>query len=260
MSLLKQMIKFVSILTLILSFAVFSGIVGLIPFSRWQVQHIRSSLLHHFSRWGLHVIGVKIDVIGKIDNLTNHLLISNHLSYLDILIISSLRPSCFVTSVEIKESFGLGPLTKIAGCLFVERRSRQNLSQEINEITEGLRQGLSVTIFPEATSTNGEQVIRFKRPLYAAAIEAEKSVLPLCLNYTSIDGKSVSLGNRDKVFWYGDMDFLPHLWNLLAANSVSVSVIALDTIPTYDNHSLTCAELAEQSHQLVSQSFVPCLV
>jgi 1-acyl-sn-glycerol-3-phosphate acyltransferase len=83
----------------------------------------------------------------------------------------------------MKNTFFLGQICKFASCLFVERRSRGNLDQEIKEITDALNYGHNVLIFPEGTSTNGDEVLRFKRPLFNAAIFSSKKVLPATLNY-----------------------------------------------------------------------------
>ena len=96
----------------------------------------------------------------------NYLIVSNHLSYLDVLAMISVLNTRFVTSMEVKHAAGLGWITDQAGCLYVERRSRKNLKTEINEISKALEGGFYVVVFPEATSTNGDGVLRFKRPLF----------------------------------------------------------------------------------------------
>lgn len=157
----------------------------------------------------------------------------------------------------MREAPFIGTIVELGGCLFVERRNKKNLSKEVEDITEGLLNGLSVCIFPEATSTNGEQVLRFRRPLYNAAVKSRSPVLPLCLNYKSINGEKLNPKNRDSVFWYGDMDFLPHLLDLARLKSVDLEISILESIPVADDSQ--DALLAEHSHKLVSNHFEPCL-
>lgn len=182
----------------------------------------------------------------------NYLIVSNHLSYLDVLIISSIIPSCFVTSKEIKDSFFLGQIVTLAGCLFVDRRDKRNLKNEIGELRDALRHNLSVTIFPEATSTNGNEVIRFRRPLFESSIATGKPILPLTINYKKISSRPVNASNRDIVCWYGDMDFLPHFLKVLEQDSIDVELVFCPVIIPEMVNSL---ELAIKSHQKISNAF-----
>jgi len=151
----------------------------------------------------------------------------------------------------------LGQLSLLAGCIFVERRSRLNLSDEIREITETLNAGVNVTIFPEATSTNGEQVIRFRRPLFQSALDAKATLHPLAINYLSIDNQKLTLQNRDHVFWYGDMTFFGHLWGLFKLKEIEL------TVTFAKSYRPQCveqpADLAAKGHALVSAVYRPIL-
>ncbi len=188
----------------------------------------------------------------------NHFVVSNHLGYMDVLAISAEMSCCFVTSKEIHDMPGLGLLTEMSGCLYVERRNRDNIHNEIVELTEALKHGLNVCVFPEATSTNGDQVLRFRQPLYNAAIRSDTDVLPVCLNYALIDGQPITDKNRDTIFWYGDMPFLSHLWNLLGCQSIELRFNIDETIAPAD---LDCPRLlAERSHMVVSRMYERPLV
>ncbi len=183
---------------------------------------------------------------------SNFLVVSNHLSYLDILILASKLPSCYVTSLEVKRTPFLGQLTQLAGCLYVDRNTRQNLSQEVSELREALNSGFNVTIFPEATSTNGEEVLRFRRPLFEASIATGKPILPVTINYKTINSKEVSFQNRDYLCWYGDMEFFGHFITLLTQKNITVEVVLAEPfLPTL----LPLLDLAQISHQKVSESF-----
>lgn len=225
------------------------------------LRRTRTIVQARFCRLGLKILNVNTSLLGgeKIEDVSSkaRLMVGNHMSYLDILILSSIYPSSYVTSQEIRETPFLGIICEWAGCLFVERRSRANLSQEVSQIKEALLNGLTVTIFPEATSTNGEEILRFRAPLYQAAIDSGAPVQPFCLNYLRINGAPFSRGNRDYVCWYGDMEFAPHLWALCRLESVDVSVQVLEALdPAHYPHP---RELAERSHHLVSAKFQPAV-
>jgi 1-acyl-sn-glycerol-3-phosphate acyltransferase len=209
---------------------------------------------------GLKLFNIKVrKTFAPIDMKDNYLIVSNHLSYLDILIISSYLPTCFVTSKEMKETPFLGQLCLLGGCLFVERRSRTGLTEEIKELSNALDDGLSVVIFPEATSTNGEAVIRFKRPLFQSAINSCAKVLPVCLNYRTLDGEKLTLKNRDKVFWYGDMGFLGHALTLFSHKGIVAELTimpSLNSIDYSDKNELTdaCYKLVSDEYQVITHA------
>ncbi|NJL24795.1 MAG: 1-acyl-sn-glycerol-3-phosphate acyltransferase [Calothrix sp. SM1_5_4] len=220
-------LRFFTILLSMFAFLATMSVVWIFVRGRWRRVQWSNWILKAYSRWGLWVLNVRPRFLGleNIHSSPNGLFVGNHLSYLDILVIHSEVPTCFVTSMEIKETPVLGQVCQLAGCLFIERRNKQNLRAEVSEISEGLREGLNVAIFPEATSTNGEQILRFRRPLYLAAIMAEKPVIPFCLNYRSVGGEAINVRTRDKVFWYGDMDFAPHLWELAGCGGCALTCI-----------------------------------
>ncbi len=206
------------------------------------------------SRVGLKIIGITVtENIHPVNPNENYLLVSNHLSYIDVLVISRFYPSCFVTSKEMKETFFLGHICMLGGCLFVDRKNRSNLHKEVQELTEALRSGLNVAIFPEATSTNGEGVIRFRRPLFQAAFDADSKVLPVCLNYRKIDNHPVTLKNRDTAFWYGDMTFFSHAVKLFSHKKMLVELTVLPAISAHDFADKV--ELSEKCYEIVSSHY-----
>lgn len=206
------------------------------------------------SMLGLKLFGIKIRKnFVPLNNDENYLIVSNHLSYLDILIISSFFPTCFVTSTEMKETPFLGQLCLLGGCLFVERRKRAGITAEVAQITNALKSGLNVVIFPEAKSNNGETVLTFRRPLFQAAVNSGMKVLPICLNYRSLDGKKITLKNRDKVFWYGDMSFLKHALSLFAHKTIVADLSVMETLDTAEFTDKNV--LADKSFEIVSNEF-----
>ncbi len=245
---------FLFVVALVVYFIVSFSIFVLSGFSFERARPLLTRVISLTSKVGLRIFNVKIRKnFAPLDTHENHLIVSNHLSYLDILIISSFFPTCFVTSNEMKETPFLGQLCMLGGCLFVERRSRSGISAEVKELSEALSDGLNVVIFPEATSTNGEAVIRFRRPLFQAAVNSGSKVLPVCLNYRTLDGEKLTLKNRDKVFWYGDMPFLGHALKLFAHKSVVAELTVMKGLNASDFESKN--ELADKCFELVSEEY-----
>lgn len=250
-------IKFFAFVLILVCF--FALTLLLYPFkfvAPFDARKILSDIVSFHASLILTILQVEVNVRNetRLIGIENSLVVSNHLSYLDVLILATTLPSCFVTSKEIKRSFFLGQIVTLAGCLFVDRKNKTNLRGEINELREALSAGLNVTIFPEATSTDGSEVLRFKRPLFESAIATARPILPITINYTNISNESVSTNNRDIVCWYGTMAFFPHFLKLLNQSNITVEVQVHE--PFYPK-LLASVDLAIKSHQIVSQSYRP---
>lgn len=218
-------------------------------------RKVLSRIIAFYSKVSLLFMGVKVSLDSKASGIQKSFIVSNHLGYLDVLVIASKIPSCFVTSLEIRKTPFLGQLCELGGCLYVDRKSKENLSKEVEMLTKGLNAGLNICVFPEGTSTNGSSVLKFKRPLFKAAIDATVPTVSLCLNYQKINGKEVSEKNRDFIFWYGDMSFLPHLWSFFKLKSV---VVGVDCVGKKEGAS-DYIELSEQSHSYVNSHYIAIL-
>jgi 1-acyl-sn-glycerol-3-phosphate acyltransferase len=257
---MRAPITLLRVLTIFISIFVFlghMGIVWLLIRDRWRRVRWSNKILGYYSSFGLRVLNLKVNAIGleNLADLKGGLFVGNHLSYMDVLAISSRVPCCFVTSREIKEAPLLGQICTMAGCLFVERRNKSKIMSEISEIREGLQVHLKVAIFPEATSTNGEQILRFRKPLFKAAIDGGVPVYPFCQNYRTVGGEPINLKTRDSVCWYGDMAFFPHLWAFANSGGVTLDLHFLPPIaPTLETDP---AALAERSQRAVESVFKP---
>ncbi|MFH2093461.1 MAG: 1-acyl-sn-glycerol-3-phosphate acyltransferase [Pseudomonadota bacterium] len=215
---------------------------------------INARMVCIFSKLVLRLLGCRITCTGeKKLRPGNYLIVANHVSYLDVLILASRFPSCFVTSQEVRETLFLGAVTTLAGCIFVERRSRQFLQQETCQISQALKKNLSVVIFPEGTSTNGDTVLRFRQPLFRAAIDSKKNVLPVSIVYQKINGVPVDAYNRDAIFWYGDMEFKDHFIGLAGINHIQVTLNICR--PLFSPAFEQCDALSVSAHDAVKTAY-----
>jgi 1-acyl-sn-glycerol-3-phosphate acyltransferase len=184
-----------------------------------------------------------------------YLILSNHLSYLDIFIIFSIFPATFIASVdEVKNTFLLGKVTELSGGFFVERRNRSGLREEIESITDILRLGVNVVLFPEGTTSNGERVLPFKTPLLIIAEKGDVQILPLCIRYNRIDGEELNENNRDLVYYYGDMKFFDHVNKLLSVKSIDAELILLEKINP--DTAASRKELASTVYDIINDTFL----
>lgn len=168
----------------------------------------------------------------------NYLILCNHLSYIDIFILSSLIPSVFIASIDqAKSNIILGKATQLSGSIFVERRHRSNIKEELKSISKILDLGLSLVLFPEGTTSNGERVLPFKSSFLAVAEKNGIQTLPVCIKYRKIDGRDIDYRNKDYIYYYGDMTFFRHFFKFLSVKSIDVELTLLNIIKSTENHS-----------------------
>lgn len=165
------------------------------------------------------------------------LLLPNHISYVDVIVINAHIPSVFVTSREIEETPVLGWITRAAGCAFVERRNIWQVQDDVVRLAGLLNEGRNVTLFPEGSTSAGDGLMEFKRTLLESAVRSRCLVLPLCLKYERVDERAYDASNRDQVAWYGEMTFFPHLWRLMSTKSIDVRLSVLGEVAFREHKS-----------------------
>lgn len=183
------------------------------------------------------------------------LIVGNHLGFIDILVVHSLTKALFVTSEEMRRTPLLGIITEMAGCMYVDRKNRSNIKGELGSIVKTLQDGFRVTLYPEATSHNGEEILPFKRTLLTAAGLAGTPIFPYCFNFKSINGGPFNMKYRDHVCWYGDITFFTSLLRSCSLREVVTEVIFLD--PVYPKPDEDRAEVADEVRRRIVEKFKP---
>lgn len=208
-----------------------------------------------FTRLGTKSFNIRIIAKNKPAEEAGGLMVGNHMGFLDLLALYSLTPSLFITSEEMHETPVLGLITEMAGCIYVERRNRSKTLGEMKKIADVLRQGFRVILYPEATSTNGEAILPFKRTLMMAAAEAEVAIQPFVVNFKEINGDDFNLKWRDHVCWYGDMSFAPSMWKSLSLKTLTIEVEYLEKVYAKPNEDR--GELADRVREMIVAKFKP---
>jgi 1-acyl-sn-glycerol-3-phosphate acyltransferase len=146
--------------------------------------------------------------------------VSNHLSYLDILIYSAVMPCAFVSKIEINKWPYFGVAARAGGTLFIDRASRASAMAVADEMAERLKLPVPVLLFPEGTSSDGAQVLRFHATLFEPAVKAGAPVTAAAVRYVIDHGVP-----ERELCWFGNAPFLPHLWKALGTPGFSARVI-----------------------------------
>jgi 1-acyl-sn-glycerol-3-phosphate acyltransferase len=180
-----------------------------IPFVRCDRRlHARAVWLHRWCRFACRVLGIRVTKHGSMPS--SGLLVSNHLSYLDIIVLSSIRPCVFVAKRDVASWPLFGWLAHAAGAIFVDRERRSSSKKAVDLIREAIAGSSVVVLFPEGTSSDGSTVLPFKSALLESAVQLGCPVASASVDYALDDG-SVA----DEVCYWRDMTLVPHLWNLL---------------------------------------------
>jgi len=177
-----------------------------------------------WARLTCFILGIHITPAGDYGNKDVFFIVSNHCSYLDILVIGAIMPSVFVSKSEVSSWPFLGWMVKLAGTVFVNRESKTASVKALEAIKKRLRSGISVVVFPEGTTSNGLSIRNFKSTFFKAPIDSGVPVLPVSILYSHIDRRPVTADRIDTVAWHSDMDFLPHFWNLLGVKRIDARV------------------------------------
>lgn len=211
-------------------------------FSKDCPESRRSAWLQHSSRRILRIFKTTIKTSGIVP--TSGLLVSNHLSYVDILVIATITPAMFVAKREVKGWPIFGFFARLAGTLFVDRERRSRVGQTTNEIQTALNHGALVVLFPEGTSSDGKTILPFKSSLLEPAAKHTHALYASLVQYELEDG-DVS----EEICYWKDMTLVPHLINLLSKKTIHASV----SFTQLHESSTDRKELARQLHSEISK-------
>jgi len=179
--------------------------------------------LHESCARGLAAIRVQLATSGEFPSCG--LIVSNHLSYLDILAFSAAVPCIFVSKAEVEGWPIFGRYARWAGTVFVCRHDRADAARANASVAEFLNNGVPVVLFPEGTTTDGHHILRFHSTMLQPAIDAGAPITPCAITYELEDGEATQ-----EVCWWGDMALLPHAWNLLGKRVIRARIAAGDSI------------------------------
>ncbi|WP_299562296.1 lysophospholipid acyltransferase family protein [Enterovirga sp.] len=190
-----------------------------------------------FHRLFLRVFGIRVTVRGE-PPAGPTLVLANHVSWLDVPVIASLRPLSFIAKQEISAWPVVGGLSRLQRCIFLDR-SRKVATAEVNALVAGrLAAGDAIVLFPEGTTGDGLRLLPFRSSLVGAARAALADptleaicLQPLAIAYTARNGLPVSRRDMPDIAWYGDMDLKPHLSGFVRHGPIDVTVVWGEPIP-----------------------------
>jgi 1-acyl-sn-glycerol-3-phosphate acyltransferase len=207
-------------------------------------------------------IGIRIEGQQLARGEGGCLLVSNHISWLDIFVLSAIHPSQFIAKSEVRDWPLIGWLSRRSGTIFIERALRQNASVINSRVSKLLKQGACIGLCPEGTTTDGKQVGHFHSALFQPAIDAGIKTCPVALRYQSAEGHPSPAAT-----FTGDTTLVQSIWRILRAPRLNALVVFTPAIPAAKENRRMLARAAQTAiakeiqffgttkHAVVQQAF-----
>ncbi len=198
------------------------------------------TLPHFYHKLLCRLLGIRVHAAGQLAAGKPVLLVSNHVSWLDIPALSTIAPVCFVAKAEVGTWPFVSLLAKLQRTVFVDRTRRTLVKNKAGEIAHRLAKGDNIVLFAEGTSSDGNRVLPFRSSLFSAASlapapandnGADIVVQTVAITYTHLHGLPILRHERPLIAWYGEMDMLSHAWNVLKSGPLDVTISISDPVP-----------------------------
>ncbi|MCW5682486.1 MAG: 1-acyl-sn-glycerol-3-phosphate acyltransferase [Xanthobacteraceae bacterium] len=214
--------------------AVLGSVIAVVLPAQWVALKLRLRAMHYipvwFHRFALRVLDVRVKVNGDPAKAERPLLfVSNHNSWLDIVVLGSVAPLSFVAKSEIAKWPVFGTMARMQRSIFVDR-SRRHATGDVNRaMAAHLADGDPIVLFGEGTSSDGNRVLPFRSALLGslrdAMEQAGRSYLqPVSIAYCRFHGIPMGRQHREVAAWFGDMDLIPHLMRVVREGAIDVEV------------------------------------
>lgn len=227
----------------------------------WRIRRLpagnreaRQQAVRQLSMHCLDILNVRLHGLKQPAPLQGTLIVANHVSWLDILVINSLYPSGFIAMKELKNWWVIGKMVANAGTIFIDRSNRKDIDPINQAIAESLRQGDNVCFFPEAKTSSGTGILPLKAALFQSAIMAGAPVQALALRYYVAQRRSESVS-------FADVGLFCSVWQIVSQPQIDVQVDAAPAIAptTYDDRFVMKDEVEHYLRQVVEQDVPPAL-
>jgi 1-acyl-sn-glycerol-3-phosphate acyltransferase len=206
-------------------------------------------MVRRWARGTLGILQIEVGTEGA-PPIRPFLLVANHLSYLDVVVLMTLVDAVFVAKREVRGWPLFGPLARIIGTIFIDRESMRDVIRVGEAMRRARADGHGVVLFAEGTSSDGTCVLPLRPALLDAAARGEWPVHVASLSYHTAPGDPPA---SDALCWWGDMTFLPHLAGVCRLTHARARV-------TFTPQAIMASDrqaLAKGLHSAISRSFTP---
>lgn len=234
------LLRLIATFSLILMAIAAGGMLRLAP----QSSRVRGEVGRLLCRMACRTLGIRVTWQGDPPSERPALLLSNHVSWTDVLAFGSIAPVCFLARHDVATWPAIGVLARLFGTLFIERGRLRRIPAVNTEIAARMRAGELVGFFPEATTGDGTRL----KPFHAAHVASARDLLraeprlgavtlaPAAIVYARRRGLPLGRDQRARVAWYGDTEFAPHLLELVRDGGAECRITFLPPV-SYDRTS-----------------------
>ena len=238
------MVKF-SLIIIHLFYGFFQALYILYINDKPKKRYIKS-----WSKRLLSILKIHLEINQDLNKLLSNkhfLIVSNHISWLDIFLINSLVPISFLSKGDVESWPLIGKLTKCADTIYIKRGNKKSLTMASNQIEKKLNKMDSVYFFPEGFATDGSRLLPFKSNFFQTAINCNINILPLLIRYTS-DGKFTSSPSYE-----ADISLARSMWALIKVKNLTAHISVLPLVSNKKNRKFVANEAHQKIYKALEQ-------
>jgi 1-acyl-sn-glycerol-3-phosphate acyltransferase len=213
--------------------------------------YLRQVIFGAWTRGFVSISGMQIEVVGTPPQ-PPFFLVTNHLGYADMAALRAVVRGVFVAKREINDWFLAGRIVRDMGTIFIDRGNRRDIPRAGEQIIARLAAGEGVIVFPEGTSTKGEEVLPFNSSFFEFAARSDTPVSYASISYRTPPGEMPA---NEAVCWWDDIGFFAHMWRLFKVRTYIALLTFGENVVINSDRKVLAAEL----HSRVAESFVPVL-
>jgi len=189
----------------------------------------RNRVIGHWSHQLLRIFNIQLIVNGEPPNrdLAGIMFVGNHISWLDIHVLNSIHAVRFIAKAEVKNWPVFGLLAKKANTLFINREDKKDTVRVIESTSKGLLKGDSFCFFPEGTTTDGTDLLRFKGGLMQASINANTDIWPFVISYPDHSGSP-----NKKMAFVGKATLIASILQIISISRPQATITFLPKVPS----------------------------
>ncbi|HRK72864.1 MAG TPA: lysophospholipid acyltransferase family protein [Rhodothermales bacterium] len=208
--------------------------------------------ISHTARRLCNILNIEVRLQNQPPEADRGLVVSNHLGYIDMLVLASVWPVCFVARHTLEREFLFGWIAGTFQTIFVNRERKTATENFVREVRGRLNEGYRVLVFPEGRATLGDTVYPFKTGAFEAVAQTSLPIIPIYMGLHEIDGVKPFGQIRWKICWHAPMPIFRHIWRLLSIRKTVFEVTFAESFSAY-NHTRKTASLA--AHQQILTQF-----
>lgn len=211
----------------------------------------RQLAFEYWTKSFVAIAGIDIEVLGE-PPTPPFFLVTNHLGYVDIAALRATVKGVFVAKVEVKQWFIAGRIVRDMGIIFIDRNNRRDIPRAGAEIIRKLSDGEGVIVFPEGTSTKGEDILPFNSSFFEFASRTDLPVSYASISYRTPEGEPPA---SMMVCWWEDISFMAHLFRLFTLKRFTAILdFGEESVVNTDRK-----QLAAELRQRVKEKFIPVI-